>query len=436
MRPQHWMRGASVGLALLLTRATAHAQTIAITGGTVYPVSGPKIENGTVVIVNGRITAVGRDVAVPAGAQRIDARGKWVTPGLFHAATGVGLGAGSAQLGRDDDEGLHADNMAVGGTSDDRRRGDVNATFLVANGLDPKAIAIPIVRSGGVTTAVAVPSGGLVAGQAALIDLAGDRVQTLLARGSVAMVGSIGGQTREAGGGTRAGVVHRWLDLLRDARVYEDKKADIEENDYRPLAAPWDEIAALVPVTKGALPLYLTATRQSDIEVALRLARQYGVRLVIRGATEGWRMARELAEAQIPVIVDVHENIPTFDGLEARSDNAALLKAAGVRVILGGDDSGGAYALRWQGGHAVRNGLSWDDALQAITLEPARAFGVAADYGSLEPGKVGNVVVWSGDPLDFAAKADAVVVRGVSQPMTSRWTELLEKYRTLPPKPF
>jgi imidazolonepropionase-like amidohydrolase len=412
------------------------AQTVAITGGTVYPVSGPKIENATVVIVNGRISAVGRDVPIPADAQRIDARGKWVTPGLFHSATGLGLGAGGAQLEREDDEALHADNMAVGGTGDDRRRGDVNATYLVANGLDPKAIAIPIARSGGVTTAVAMPNGTLVAGQAALIDLAGDRVQTMLARGSVAMVGTIGGGIREAGGGSRAGVVHRWLDLLRDAKVYEARKKDVEENDIRPLAASWDELAALVPVTKGLTPLYLDANRQSDIEVALRLARQYGVKLVLRGAAEGWRMSKELAEAKIPVVVDVHENIPSFEGMEARSDNAALLKAAGVRVILGGGDPGGAYALRWQGGHAVRNGMTWDDALMAITLEPARAFGVADDYGSVEVGKVGNVVVWSGDPLDFASQAEVVVVRGTVQSMTSRWTELLAKYRTLPPKPF
>jgi imidazolonepropionase-like amidohydrolase len=412
------------------------AQTVAITGGTVYPVSGPKIENGTVVIVNGRITAIGRDVPIPANAQRIDARGKWVTPGLLHSATGLGLGAGGAQLMREDDEALHADNMAVGGTTDDRRRGDVNATYLVANGLDPKAIAIPIARGGGVTTAVAMPGGGVVSGQAALIDLAGDRVQTMLARGSVAMVGAIGGGVREAGGGSRAGVVHRWLDLLRDARVADVRKADVEANRMRALAAPWDELAALVPVTRGALPLYLDANRQSDIEVALRLAQQYDVKLILRGAVEGWRMARELAAAQIPVVVDVHENIPSFDGMEARSDNVTLLKAAGVKVILGGGDPGGAYALRWQGGHAVRNGLSWDDALLAMTLEPARAFGVAGDYGSIEVGKVGNLVVWSDDPLDFGSVADVVLVRGAVQPLQSRWTELLAKYRTLPPKPF
>jgi imidazolonepropionase-like amidohydrolase len=429
-----------VGAALLLAAgaAGAPAQTVAITGGTVYPVSGPKIENGTVLIVDGRISAVGRDVPIPAGAQRIDARGKWVTPGLLHAATGLGLGAGGAQLGRDDDEALHATApyTAVGGTSDAARRGDVNATFLVANGLDPKAVAIPVARAGGVTSAVSLPGGSLVAGQAALIDLAGDRVQTLLVRGSVAMVGALSGGAREAGGGTRAGAVHRWLDLLRDAQVVDARRADVEENDIRPLAAPWDELAALVPVTRGALPLYLEANRQADIEAALRVARQYKARLILRGGAEAWRMARELAEAQVPVVVDVHENIPSFDGLEARSDNAALLRAAGVRVILGGGDPGGAYALRWQGGHAVRNGLTWDEALAAMTLEPARAFGVAAEYGSLEAGKVANVVVWSGDPLDFAAQAEVVLIRGVARPLTSRWTELRDRYRTLPPRPW
>jgi imidazolonepropionase-like amidohydrolase len=405
-------------LAVLVHRSPLSAQTIAITGGTVYPVSGPKIEGGTVVIRDGRILAVGSGVAVPEGATRIDATGKWVTPGFIHAATSLGLG----QVG------------SVDATSEATRSGFVNPAFNVAEGIDPATPLIPIARLEGVTTALTGPSGGLVSGQAVLIDLAGDRVETLVARSPVAMVINLSVSSKAAGGGSRAGVLQVLRQLFADAAEYERRKSDFRRNQMQSLSAPAAELEALGPVLRGELPVLAIANRRSDIASALRLAREFRLRLLIRGGVEAWKVGAELGPARVPVLLNPINDIPTFDGPGARFDAAALLDAAGVPLVIIEDETGGPRNLRWAAGHAVRFGVPWDRALAAITLVPAEALGVADRYGSLEAGKVGNVVVWTGDPLDFASHAEHVYIRGVEIPRTSRQTELLERYRTLPPR--
>jgi len=394
------------------------AQTIAITGGTVYPVSGPKIEAGTVVIRDGRIVAVGSGVPVPAGATRIDATGKWVTPGLIHAATTMGL----TQVG------------SVDATSEARHSGFVNAAFNVAEGIDPATPLIPIARLEGVTTALTGPSDGLVSGQAVLIDLAGERVETLVARSPVAMVINLSVASKPAGGGSRAGVLQALRQLFADALEYDRRKGDFRRNQMQPLSAPAADLEALGPVLRGELPVVAIANRRSDIASALRLAREFRLRLLIRGGVEAWQLGAELAPARVPVLLNPINDIPSFDGPGARFDAAALLDGAGVPLVIIEDETGGPRNLRWAAGHAVRFGLPWDRALAAITLGPAEALGVADRYGSLEAGKVANVVIWTGDPLDFASQAEHVYIRGVEIPRTSRQTELLERYRTLPPR--
>jgi imidazolonepropionase-like amidohydrolase len=149
---------------------------------------------------------------------------------------------------------------------------------------------------------------------------------------------------------------------------------------------------------------------------------------------EAWKLADELAASRVPVIINPINDIPSFDGPGARFDAAALLDSAGVPVIVVEQETGGPRNLRWAAGHAVRFGMDWADALAAITLRPAKALGIDDRYGSLEAGKQANVVVWSGDPLDFSSRAEHVFIRGVEVPPTSRQTELLERYRKLPPE--
>ncbi|HEV2669723.1 MAG TPA: hypothetical protein VGU74_01410, partial [Gemmatimonadales bacterium] len=232
------------------------AQTIAITGGTVYPVSGPKIDNATVLIRDGRIAAVGANVAVPAGATRIDASGKWVTPGLIDGAGQMGL----REIG------------AVQNTNEATLRGtDVAAAFNVLEGINPASTLIPVNRVEGVTTTLAVPGGSLIFGQAALIDLDGATIEVMRAKSPAAMVADLSEGSKDAGGGSRAGVAQRLRRVFNDALEYSRRKNDYSRAQIQQLAASAADLEALLPVLRGQLPLITIANRRSDIETALRI---------------------------------------------------------------------------------------------------------------------------------------------------------------------
>ncbi|HKP28049.1 MAG TPA: amidohydrolase family protein [Gemmatimonadales bacterium] len=405
-----------VTAALLLTSYASRltGQTIAITGGTVYPVSGPKIERGTVLIRDGKIVAVGANVTIPGDAQRVDATGKWVTPGLVFAGSNAGTGvSGLFQL------------------NEGRKQGDVNASFSPAEGIDALSLTIGQTRTGGVTTTIATPGGSFITGTASAIDLAGDKLDDMLVNRSTALVLDIGDGARGAGGGSRAGGMARLRQLFDDALEYDRRKAEYNRGATQELSAPAKELEALLPALRGRMPVVIVANRRMDIENALRIAREYKLRLIIAGSIESWLVAKELAAAKVPVLVQPNTDIPSFDGLQARLDIATVLSEAGVNIIIAQGDAGGDRDLRYVAGNAVRNGISWDDALKAITQAPAAAFGLT-DRGTLEAGKVANVVVWSGDPLDFAGAPEKVFIRGKDVSLRTRETELLERYRRLP----
>jgi imidazolonepropionase-like amidohydrolase len=395
------------------------AQTIAITGGTVYPVSGPKIDDGTVVIRDGAIVAVGRDVPVPASARVIDARGKWVTPGLFNAGTQIGL----------------TEISAVPDMNEYRLAGnDVAAAFNPAAAINPASQLIAVTRAAGVTTVAAAPSGSLIAGQVVVIDLAGETVGEMLVSPRAAMLADV--SAKGAGGGSRAGVLARLRQVFDDAREYQRRRADFQRAQIQPLAAAAADLEALAPVLAGTLPLVVEADRATDIRAALAVAADYKLSLVIAGGAEAWMVASELAAARVPVILAPLTNIPSYGALGARYDNAARLARAGVRIafITAADGSHNARLVKQDAGNAVSYGLPWDVALRAVTLTPAEIYGVAGRYGSLEPGKVANVVVWSGDPFEFSTAVEAVIIRGREIELRSRQSELLERYRQLPPR--
>jgi imidazolonepropionase-like amidohydrolase len=398
----------------------AAAQTIAITGGTIYPVSGPKIENGTLLLRDGKIAAVGASVEVPSSAIRIDAKGGWITPGLIHGGSTLGLKL--------------FDIGAQIETQEDTASGDMKPSFNVAEGLDPASMAIPVARLEGVTSSISKPALGLIPGQAVLIDLAGDRIEDMVAQSPVAMMADLGQGGKEAGGGSRARATQRLRRVLRDALEYEKRRDDFRKAQMQPLAASAEDLEALLPVLKGKLPLFVIANRRSDIETALRIAQEFNLRMVIWGGAEGWRVAPELARAKVPVLLEPLTDVPRFDALNARLDNATLLWKAGVKVGVAQQDAALFRDLRQAAGNEVRNGMSWDDALRSITLSTAEAAGVGDRYGSLEVGKVANVVVWTGDPLEFSSRVDHLFIRGREIPLVSRQTELLDRYRSLPPK--
>jgi imidazolonepropionase-like amidohydrolase len=410
--------------AVIAPGSTPATQTIAITGGKVYPVSGPPIESGTVLIRDGKIVAVGASVTVPSDAEKVDASGKWVTPGLVDAETQLGLvevgfGAGANESRARSDQGITPD-------------------FTSWDGLNPRSVLIPPAREEGVTSVMSTPGGGLIAGQAAMIDLFGDTRAEMILRAPAAMIASIGDEGGD-GAPAKGQQIAKLRELLQDARYYQKHVAEFDRGQSRQMSTTPASLAALVPVLTGKLPLLINADEASDIQSAIDLAKEFGIKVIIGGGEEAWEVADHLAAAKIPVLAGAMSNIPSsFSTLGSRQDNVALLRKAGVQVALIGNGGGdeelfNVRNIRYEAGNAVGYGLSWNDALKAITQAPAEIFGVADKIGTLEPGREANVVVWDGDPFEFASRAVAVYVRGKKQADVSRQDLLTKRYETVPP---
>jgi len=432
MRARQLIHAASVTLACGATIAIAPlsaplaAQTIAIVGGKVYPVSGPPIERGTVLMRDGVIVAVGAAVSVPDGAQRIDATGKIVTPGLVNASTLLGI----SEIG----------SVASTRESVARGRDGIAAAFRPWDALNPRSVLLVPARDAGITSTVVMPSGGLISGQAALLHLINGTASEMVLRAPVGMVANLG----HIGGGQnatpRAETLMRLREILEDARVYRTRRADYERAQARPFAASRLDLDAMLPVLDGREPLIVAVDMASDIDAAMAVAREYKLKLIIAGGAEAWMLADRLAAAKIPVLTGAMNDIPaTFATLGQRQENAALLAKAGVQVTIirnagDGDEEGfNARNIRFEAGNAVAYGMDWNTALRAITLTPAETFGVADRVGSLAPGRSADVVIWSGDPFEFATQPERVFVRGVVVNAPSRQDLLEERYKTLPP---
>jgi len=385
--------GALALVSLCAVIGSLGAQTVAITGGKVYPVSGPPIEGGTVLIRDGKIVAVGKDIAIPGNAQRVDATGKWVTPGLVNAATNLGFGDVGFSGGQRDLQAKGHEGIAAG--------------FQVWLGFNTQSTMIAPAREGGVTSVVAAPTGGLVAGQAAIVDLNGAlALSDLLVKAPATMVAQIE-DNEGAKVGAAGEAIGELRDLIEDTKTYMRRKSDFERAQTRPFVATRRDLEAMIPVVEGREPLTIVADQAAEIREVLNIAKDYGIKVVIAGGAESWTMASQIAAAKVPVLTGAENNIPgSFTTLGSRQETAAMLRKAGVQVALIGNGAGGEELfnirnLRYEAGNAVAYGMSWDDALRAITLTPAEIYGVADKVGSLKTGAEGNVVIWSGDPFEF-----------------------------------
>jgi len=400
----------------------AHAQTIAITGGRVFPVSGPPIDKGTVLVRNGKIVAVGASVTIPPDAVRVDATGKWVTPGIFNAVTSLGV----TEVGQVQET---VDVPAKG-------RGDaVTASHRVWEGFNPASPLLQVTRNDGVTTIGVMPGGGLISGQAAVVDLSDGSLADMMLRAPVAMLADVGSKGPDRGA-SRGEVLERLREILSDTKDYVRRRNEYERNQTRELAARRIDLEAMVPVVDGRLPLMIDANRASDIEDALALGREFGIKIILQSAAEAWKVADKIAAAGVPVIVGAMNNIPLdFASLGARQENAALLRQAGAKVVVnGGADAFNARNVKYEAGVAVAFGLPWNEALRAVTLSPAEVFGVADRVGSIQPGRDATLVIWSGDPFELYTRAERVYIRGKEVQRPSRQDELMLRYRTLPPE--
>lgn len=436
MRLKSLILGA-VALAAVAGPALAF-ETVAITGGRVLTGTSV-IERGTVVITDGRITSVGTGAA-PSGARVIDAAGKVVAPGFVAVDSGLGGSEVSAVRGSNDL--TNASNT-------------LSAAFDVSYGLDPWSFTLPVARLGGVTRAIVVPqhpgssgghvheedtagagdggyhSPGLFAGQAAVIHLG--QGTSILVKPRVAMVAPFGEAGAGVAGGARGAEYTLFRETLAEVRLYARNKAAYDRAGLRDLSLSRADLEALIPVANGTLPLIVTVHRASDIQQVLRLAREEGVKLILDGAEEGWLVASEIAAAGVPVLLNPTNNLPDdFERRAARMENAAALNAAGVVIAIKGNEGSThrARETRYNAGNAVSHGLPYAAAIQAITTNPARIFGMGGQFGELAPGAAADVVVWSGDPLEPLSQPSAIFVNGVEQPLTSRGLLLRDRYRT------
>ena len=418
-------------LALAALAAPATAQTIAIIGGTVATAVGEQVfENGTVILRDGRIAAVGFGLPVPAGATVIDATGKYVTPGLV---------AGMSTLGIVEVEGVRQTVDSAARTS------PYSAAIDITPAINPVSPPLAIDRLGGVTRAVVGPelATGVFAGQGAIISLADVGAGgNVLVRGKAFQFAELGEAGARIAGGSRPAA---WLDLkngLAEAQRFARNPAAFDSGRDKGSLVKRLDAEALVAVVEGRMPLVVHVDRASDIVAVLGLRSDYPkLWLVLIGAREGWLVADKIAAAKVPVITLSLFDLPdSFETIASTRSNVGRLTAAGVTVgfgLFGGDSGTQGRNLPYFAGNAVAQasvpggaGLSRGQALAAITRNPAAIFGLT-DLGTLEPGKRGDVVIWDGDPLELTSAPTAVFIDGVAQPMQSRQTLLRDRYRDL-----
>lgn len=394
---------------------------IAIVGATVWTMDGAPIEGATVLFRDGKIVAVGKDIEIPGRAKRIDGTGKVVTPGFIDASTGLGL----------TEIDLGAPNTVETSIEDPN---PIHAAFRAVDGLNPRSSLIAVTRMEGVTSVVARPSGGIVSGQSAWIRLSGLSLDEMVVAEPIAMHAALGEEGRAGGGKSRAGAIRRLREALEDARLLRSRPGAADENRMRTLSASRLDLLALGAVIDRKIPLVIRANQASDLQAALRIAREEKIRLVLEGGAEGWRVAAEIAAAKVPVLVNPMTNLPgSFETLGARWENAAMLEKAGVTVALVTGDAHNVRKLRQGAGLAVANGMSREAAMAAVTRVPAQIFGMDDRAGMLKKGLSADLVVWSGDPFELSTNAEHVFIQGKEIPLSSRQTDLLKRYRTLPP---
>lgn len=407
------MRTLTTGvLAILIALASpfAAAQTIAVTGGRVMT-AGPEgeLDSATIIIRDGVIVSVGSDARIPDGAKVVDAKGKIVAPGFVSPVSGVGLSDLMEEMAE----------MMPGGQA-----GAANDILLAFNPNNPNVRANLME---GVTSAVIAPAlsptsaqaGQPFAGRAAAVELSGS--MDFVIRENVANVIDV----TKAGSLGRAG----FLPLVRQQLAAARRQLAEGRVDSASAAA------ALEPVLKGERLLLVDVERASDILNVLRMAREEKIRIALVGASEGWLVSDQIAQAQVPVIIVGDLNYPeTLAQLHATYQNAQRLAEAGVEIAILPQSNMPAPRnpgpLRYAAGRTVRFGLDYQTAIRAITSTPARIFGIDDQVGSIAPGRRADIVVWSGDPLEVSSFPELVLVRGVEVPLVSRETLIRDRYAT------
>jgi imidazolonepropionase-like amidohydrolase len=428
---------------LLVFTGTTFAQqqpatTIAITHAKIFTLAGPPIDDGVLVIKDGKIAAVGTNVDVPSGAQVIDGKGLQVYPGLFDPVTQIGL----------------SEVSAVSATVDTTETGTINPDAVAADAVLPSSEHIPVTRAAGITEALAVPASGgfdsrgsanLFGGQASAIHLAGWTINDMLIKKSVAMVidwPTIDSETFDLATFTRKPRAYA------DAKQEYDKQVD-ELSDWldnaRHYAVAWGhggpaeyqrdlKLEALVPVIRGELPVLVFASRVREIREAVEFCDKQKIKMILAGGAESYKVKDLLRSKNIPVILQptLTEPLDEDDPYDRSLTTAAELADAHVKFAFGSFDNSFARRLGQQAANAVAHGLAYDEALKAVTIYPAQIFGLSDQLGTLENGKIANIIVTNGDPLELTTDVRYLFIKGQLTSTDNKHKALYEKYLNRP----
>ena len=401
---------------LAITAPLSLAQSLLIKDAKVITLSDQgTLAMGDVLIKDGRIEQVAEELGGITADLVIDGRGKVVTPGIIAPHSELGITEIGAAASTNDG--------AVMDTS-------IGAGFNPVVAFNPHSTLIPFNRAGGITRAVVVPSSEekIFAGQGFAIKLTGEFDSVT----DDALVQKIyfGEYGAALAGGSRARAFEQIESALEQAREYADNRDAVRRGEWRELDFSVDDLEALQPLLSGEQPVVIGADRASDILQLLALAKQFNLKLIVEGASEGWMVAEQLSAARVPVVIDPMGNSPSaFEKLGARLDNAALLQKAGVTVLIGGPGYAGShnsYLSRQGAGNAVAYGLPFEEGVRAISANVAQVFGL--EGGVLTPGGAADLVLWSGDPLEVTSFAELVVIDGKPQSLENRSTRLRDRY--------
>ncbi|HJR72784.1 MAG TPA: amidohydrolase family protein [Luteimonas sp.] len=404
---------AALAAAGLFVGGNAFAQDLLIRNAKVHTATARgTLHDADVLIRGGKIAAVGNGLSA-AGVQSVDAQGKSLTPALFGGISEIGIDEVSGEDATTDS------SLALGQNAKDMV---VRPEFDVTLAYNPESVLLPVARVEGIgftlLGAGSTAGGSIVGGQGAVMRLDGGPDPI----GPRVLFVQLGGDGANLSGTTRAA---QWM--LLDQFI-DEVRGRIPAGSHMAMLTPAGR-TALARYVDGGGRVMVGINRAADIRQLLRWSKRHGVRIAIAGGAEAWKLAPELAAANVPVFVDALANLPSdFDQIDATLENAARLRKAGVAVSFTLGDSHQARKLRQLAGNAVANGLAWEDGLAGLTRVPAEALGVGDRIGSIAPGKTADLVLWDGDPLEVSTLAQQVWLGGQAIPMRSRQTELRDRY--------
>ncbi|MEQ8906389.1 amidohydrolase family protein [Ekhidna sp.] len=397
---------------------SAETGVFALTNATIETVTNGTIQNGTLIISDGKIAEVGTGVSIPQGAKTIDCSGLTIYPGMIDGGTQLGL----VEVSSDPR------------TRDNNEIGEVIPHIQALTAVNPSSAIHPVTRVNGVTTALTMPSGGLFPGTAALINLHGYTPDQMYAgfKGVVLNFPTTGRRGRwdrrsdddikKAAEKALKQLNEVWTKAIQYHKI--DSASGGKDQPYYP------EMEALLPVVRGEMKMLVNVNSSADIKEALKWLDENGVDAILCGVSEGWRVADEIAEAGVPVITGPVLSNPTrdYDRYDRPYANAGAMQKAGVKVALRTNEVENARNLPYHAGFAATYGMGKDEALKAVTIVPAEIFGVSDQLGSLEKGKIANLFVTDGDPFETRTQVKYVFIEGWNIPMVSRHTQLYEEY--------